>query len=339
MEQSASQHTPSIDEYFKKVEDAAFEFNAKLEQTDRTLRKNTITIPDLETKQTVADAYWGMFEVVNAFEKRFPEQELSKYKATFRAIVSPWLCRSKFFWRSLSKPHGYAGDFKIIDWMYDLEHSAGEDPTEPGIVNCLDFIFSTNHSVISLWDRRRWLKALLSDELKNKGALKILDIACGGARYIRDFLESAEDISNISITLLDQDPAALAFAETVNLHKWSDQVVTICAPIKNLTQTIDVEDFDIVISSGLFDYLDHETGSAMLSYLSTKVKEGGLLAITNYHIDDGSILSKDWSADWPLIFREDHHVEALFPESVLPTLTRSDNGSLIMAAGRKEPLR
>jgi extracellular factor (EF) 3-hydroxypalmitic acid methyl ester biosynthesis protein len=336
MDQLASQHTLNIDVSFKKVENAAFEFNAKLEQTDRTLRKNAITTPSLETKQSVAAAYWEMFEEVDAFEKRFPEHDLSAYKASFRAIVSPWLCRSKFFWRSLSKPHGYAGDFKIIDWMYDLEHSAGEDPTEPGIVNCLDFIFSTNHSVISLWDRRRWLKGLLHDELKKKGELKILDIACGGARYIRDFLESVDDVSTVSVTLLDQDPAALAFAETVNLAKWPDQIETICAPIKNLTKTIKVDDYDVIISSGLFDYLDHETGSGVLNYLSTKIKQGGVLAITNYHIDDASLLSKDWSADWPLVFREDHHVHALFPHTITPILTRSENGSLIMAAGRKE---
>jgi hypothetical protein len=74
----------------------------------------------------------------------------------------------------------------------------------------------------------------------------------------------------------------------------------------------------------------------VLNYLSTKIKQGGVLAITNYHVDDASLLSKDWSADWPLVFREDHHVHALFPHTITPTLTRSENGSLIMAAGRKE---
>ena len=53
-----------------------------------------------------------------------------------------------------------------------------------------------------------WLSGLLEEELNKTGALKVLDIACGGARYIRDFLESAENTCNISVTLLDQDPAA-----------------------------------------------------------------------------------------------------------------------------------
>ena len=106
----------------------------------------------------MADAYWKMFKEVEAFEAYFQEKDLSHYKAKFRAIISPWLCRSMFFWRAFAKPNGYAGDYKVIDLTYDLEHSVGEDPTEPGIVNCLDYIISTLHSVESLWERRALVK-------------------------------------------------------------------------------------------------------------------------------------------------------------------------------------
>ena len=73
----------------------------------------------------------------------------------------------------------------------------------------------------------------------------------------------------------------------------------------------------------------------MLSYLSSKLNIGGVVAITNFHNEDKSGTAKDWGSDWPLLLREDHHVEALFPEHLTPTLKRSDNGSLIMAAARK----
>lgn len=325
----------SLSHAFSLVENAAFEFNAKLEESEKFLRKNAITIPSDDIKHSLANAYWHMFDVIETLEKEHPNDDLSEYKATFRAIVSPWLCRSKFFWRSLAKPHGYAGDFKIIDWMYDLEDAPGEDPTEPGIVNCLDYIFSTNDSVVSLWDRRHWLSNLLSSEFNTKKSLKVLDIACGGARYLRDFLEGIEHTEDVEITLLDQDPAALAFAKSINLHAWPDQVTSICEPIKHLSSVVPDTQYDVIISSGLFDYLDHEAGSSILSFLSHKLSDKGVLAITNYHTEDGSILSKDWSADWPLIFRTEQQVKDLYPGSLSLTTLRSKNGSLVMAAGRK----
>lgn len=335
MQQTAGQPMTLTNQYFKNVEDSAFEFNAKLDDIDRMLRKKAITIPDLSTKQAVAAAYWQMFSDVEEFQARFSDQDLSPYKAALRAIISPWLCRSTFFWRAFAKPNGYAGDYKVIDLTYDLEHSAGDDPTEPGIVNCLNYIISTMHSVDSLWERRHWLSGLLKDELRKKNELKVLDIACGGARYIGDFLASTDDISNISITLLDQDPAALAFAELINLKNWSENISTICAPIKHLKTVLANEEYDVIISSGLFDYLNHETGSDMLAFLSSRLKTDGVIAITNFHKDDKSAIAKDWGSDWPLLFREDHHVEALFPKHLSPKLTRSQNGSLIMATGRK----
>lgn len=335
MEQSIQKHGSTITKDFKKVEDAAFEFNAFLEKTDRFFRKNAITIPDIDSKKSVADAYWKLFEVVSQFEKNYSDCDLSAYKVAFRSIISPWLCRSYFFCRAFIKPNGYAGDYKVIDTTYDLEQAVGNDPTEPAIVNCLDYVISTLHSVVSLWERRHWLKDLLLEELNNKGKLKVLDVACGGARYIQDFLESAKDSSKISITLLDQDPAALAFAETINLKDWSENITTICAPIKHLSSALPDEKYDFIISSGLFDYLDHPTGSAMLDLLSRKLETNGVLAITNFHLEDGSGVAKDWGSDWPLVLREDHHVTALFPENVPADIKRSENGSLIMAKGRK----
>lgn len=324
----------NIESDFKQVEDAAFNFTAKLDAAERAFRKAAITIPELSKKQQLADDYWSLFDCVQSFEASHSRHDLDPFKVRLREIISPWLCRSKFFWRSYAKPHGYAGDFKIIDWMYDLETSAGEDPTEPALVNCLDYIFSTNHSVISLWDRRHWLNALLTKEAESNQALRVLDIACGGARYIQDFLDQTPKSDNISVTLVDQDPAALAFASTINLPHYKQNVETICAPIKNLSDVIS-EKYDVIISSGLFDYLDHETGSALIGFLSSRLNQHGTIAITNYHKSDRSAVSKDWCADWPLIFKDENDVARLFPEEGHLAMTLSPNDSLIMARWKK----
>lgn len=323
----------SVAHDFKLVENAAFEFTAMLEQTDRDLRKAGVTVPPLETRKEVAAEYWRVFSVVEVFQAKHPLENLSPFKVRLRAILSPWLSRSRFFWRSYAKPHGYAGDFKIIDWMYDLESCRGEDPTEPAMVNCLDYTFSTNHSVVSLWDRRRWLTELLLNEAKRKPDLKVLDIACGGARYLRDFLEQCDSAKQVSLTLMDQDPAALAFAEQRNLKEFPDNVSTICAPIKHIHKVI-TDDYDVIISSGLFDYLDQQTSSSMLAFFASKLTTKGIVAITNYHKNDASALSKDWCADWPLIFKDEQELLSVFPANAQANIELSPNGSLMMATWR-----
>src|SRR5688572_14643023 len=77
--------------------------------------------------------------------------------------------------------------------MYDVEAGAGDDPTQPAIVNCLDYTLTTIHSGQSVWERRRWFAALLQRALAANPQLRILDVACGGSRYTRDFLTGAPD--------------------------------------------------------------------------------------------------------------------------------------------------
>ena len=139
-------------------------------------------------------------------------------RAQCRDILGGWLFRSRYFNRSFHKPHGYAGDFMIIEWIYDLETDGCEDPAQPGIVNCLDYLYSTIHAVVSVQQRRRWFSRLLHAETRpGRRSLRVLDVACGGARYIRDFLAATDDASGMQITLVDQDVAALAYCRTRSL--------------------------------------------------------------------------------------------------------------------------
>ena len=249
---------------------------------------------------------------------------------TCRDLVSAWLNRSRYFNRSITKPHGHAGDFRMMEWIYDLESDACADPTQPGIVNCLDHVFASVHSVQSVWERRRWFADLLLREHASRGGkLRILDIACGGARYTRDFLSASADVSGVSITLLDQDAAALAFCKVSALEPWAGRLTCISKQVKELSLAIPSGTFDVTISTGLFDYLPAEQAKQLLAQMTALTADGGVLAISNFAPEDPSRLVKDWLVGWPLIYRNERDVAALFPSRLSVATTRSANLALV----------
>jgi extracellular factor (EF) 3-hydroxypalmitic acid methyl ester biosynthesis protein len=317
------------------VLNAAQQFANFLELTDRKLRRTGKTIPSQETKDEVARAYWVMFEVAERYQKAHANEDLGKLKSEFRQIIMPWTCRSRYIWRSLLKPHGYSGDYVMIEWMYDLEHNAGNDPTQPALVNCLDYAFSTNHSVQSLWERRKWFCSLLQREFERNKSLRVFDLGCGGARYIKDFLATKSDLNGMFITLLDQDAAAIEYVKSHALAAWGSYIQAINAPIKHITGVPLRNDYDVIISTGLFDYLSRDYATMLIHYLLSITRPGGILAISNFHPDDKSACAKDWGADWQILFRDETALAELFPKKMEVQVSRSTNKSLAYAWARK----
>jgi len=225
-----------------------------------------------------------------------------------------------------------AGDFMMVEWMYELENDSCADPYQPGIVNCLDGLMKTVHSVVSVWERRAWFARLLRDEHERRGGqLSVLDLAAGGARYLRDFLGSMSFPNQVRVTVVDQDAAAVEFCRRRSLAPWSSQIRFECAPIRDFTSYVPTAPFDVILSAGLFDYLDGTTATALLRQMTGWLSPSGTLAISNFHPDDPSALVKSWLVNWPVVFREEHECAELFPRDVSVRVTRSANRALCFA--------
>jgi hypothetical protein len=163
----------------------------------------------------------------------------------------------------------------------------------------------------------------------------VLDVAGGGARYLRDFLETVTPGPDLHLTVLDQDPAAIAFCQTQSLAAWPDHVRLQSAPIRELGDFIKQGELDVVISAGLFDYLSDVTARSLLAKAAAGLAPGGTIAITNYHPADRSRLVKSWLVDWELVYRNEEQCARLFPEGFRVETTVSANGSLVLAKGTK----
>jgi len=310
--------------------DAALAFAERCQTLDRTLRREGRFASPFE-KDALAGSFWSIAHALDAPpEEGWPDDLGSR----LLAVIGPWMWRSLLWNRAYFKPHGYTGDYRMLEGMYDLENNPCEEPYQKDMKNCVFYTLGTLPCVKGLWHRRRFYRDLLRTELDKRGSLKVLDVACGGARYTRDFLTGVEDTSGISITLVDQDASALAYCRNHALAAWGDQIQTYSLPIHKLPQYLSDGDYDLVLSTGLYDYLTDEVAQALSAHLAGLLRPGGVLAVSNYTHTDPSDTVRRWVTDWHLVRRDCDALASVLPPTLDVITTYSPEGTLAYAVGR-----
>jgi hypothetical protein len=187
---------------------------ALLASIHRAARREARSLPRPEEHEAAARGFWDAMRACADAEAGLDQHDVAAARALVREQLNPWLLRSRYWNRAYVKPHGYAGDFRMLELIYDLEHAEGDDPTQPAVVNVLDRLFADLHSAHSVWRRRAWFARLVRERLeRSTRPVRILDIACGGSRYLRDVIDH-----RLEVTFVDQDPGALAFVDGLAAH-------------------------------------------------------------------------------------------------------------------------
>jgi SAM-dependent methyltransferase len=307
---------------------------------DLEARRVDRTVPTAEERETVASTFWNAVHEFETVHRRVTRFKRARCAATARELLHPWLLRSDYWSRSYLKPYGYSGDFRTLEWIYDLERDSCADPTKPAVVNLLDYLYRTMHGVRAVWHRRRWYAQLVAELLDTSPArqpVRILDLACGGSRYVRDVIGSGVDVGPLELTFIDQDPAALAFIRSWLPVQLRGGTRLICGPVSHARKLVfevssePLERFDLVISTSLLDYLDTVRARHVLSEMIQMTRPGGLVAVSNFAPEDASRIVKDWIIDWPLRYRGVSALRGLVPEGHSVGFDRSPDGGLLHA--------
>jgi extracellular factor (EF) 3-hydroxypalmitic acid methyl ester biosynthesis protein len=314
---------------------AAVDFTGVLRDLDRRARRQQRTVPTEEERHALHEAFWNrLIPALSHADEQIPASDIAGVRRETQTVLNPWMLRSRLWARCWLKPHGFPGDYRMLEWMYDLEQDACARSDQPAAVNLLDGLFRSVHSVQAVWHRRAWFAQLIARYAQQGAAVRVLDIASGGSRYVRDVVQSLGPRAVVP-TFFDQDPAALAF-----VRSWlpSDaQARFICAPVSRIREAVPLQPeseqapFDVVISTGLFDYLPSDFAGELVEHMVLLTRPGGTVAICNFSPDDASRVVKDWVADWRLVYRTASNLEALFSASITPHLSRSPDGGLLYA--------
>ncbi|MCC7381115.1 MAG: class I SAM-dependent methyltransferase [Deltaproteobacteria bacterium] len=257
----------------------------------------------------------GLAEETRDLSKAESEQHGFYFRKQLWDII---LC-SSFLARTNLKPRGYAGDSTMMRMVYENEF---QGPT-------IFSKFMHKHPIETpaaqaVRNRRSLIVKVISElrETRRTGAgrpLRVLSVACGPARELQDLLQTEDDVRDVDLTLLDQDPVALAEAGE-ELTRIGQQLgvsaearfirESVRTMLRNPRLPETLGRFDAIYSMGLFDYLTPPVAKAVLDKLYELVAPEGELVVGNFHHSNPTRHYMDYWMDWVLYYRgEDELLE------------------------------
>ena len=320
-----------------RVRAAARAFVAHARDMERSARRSAVSAPSEPAREAFAQAFWKMLaEVSEAAGHRRARAVPALQRALFEE-TDALLMRHELFVRARYRPHGYPGDYQTFERIYALEAPSIVDAAEAFIPNCLAHAFKTIGPAASAWERRHFVAERIRARIE-RGPARILDLACGGTRYLRDVLDAGEHLDQLDVLCVDQDPAAIAFVER-EIDKRGPlgaRVAARCLRHADLPALIAGRRFDLAIASGLIDYLDDDGVRLLFALFHAHLAPGGEIVTSNLmHVGLPSFCM-DWIGDWPIVHRDVAAVVALLPEQMRATTRVTRDGTLVLVSATRE---
>ena len=224
------------------------------------------------------------------FVREFRQVFLDRTNALFResAIIS----------HGRNKPHGYSGDFEIIDLTY-----LQAEPSHTARGRMWDRFYHRQIAPIAVRAR----KDLFGMELARLARtipdrpLAVLNIGSGPAREILDGASGAGlDARDLTVECVETDANAIRYATALLGARWEGSVAFVH---RNALRYRPKRKFDLVWSAGLFDYLDDRLAVHLLRNMWAATRTGGRLVIGNFAVGHPTRPWIEWCGDWFLIHR------------------------------------
>ena len=212
--------------------------------------------------------------------------------------------------RSLRKLRGYPGDAGLIDYIYsgDCLPSEAESVSEMG-----QRIFEYNRDTPAckaVRARRDVVRDAIDQLCERVARPSILSVACGHLReaWRAQAVRAGRTGRFIG---LDQDEMSI---EVVRHELGPLGVVPVCNSIKALFRgALADETFDLIYSTGLYDYLDDRLASKLTERLYHMLNPGGKLLVANFLPAIEGTGYMEAFMDWKLIYRTREQMLALVP--------------------------
>ena len=215
------------------------------------------------------------------------------------------------------KPFGYAGDFKIIDDIYQ------NNPTSTGFVRLFDNYCMMSVIAVAVRNRKEDFKRLIINFINSKcgRVLRIMNLASGPCQDLKGILSTYPSFSkNVTFDCYDQDYRAIEYAKKLlvgysNINFFRENAIRI-AFRKDIFQFIDKK-YDLIYATGLFDYLSERVGIALVANLKKLLNSGGMLVISTMRdrYSNPSVYYMEWIADWHLVYRNEEEFKGIFIEA------------------------
>ncbi len=230
---------------------------------------------------------------------RLPSSELWR-------IAGAWLQVGSLQLRARTKPRGYAGDFEMLTQI--CERAVCDHPL--GIA--FDRFFQSQAAPQAVRCRTDLIAGAITDFVRAKpaGTVHVASVGSGPAIDIERACRALTPAQRkeLRIRLLDLDPVALEHAQT-RLTPWVEpgHVQPVRENLFRLAQPGRggglLDGVDLLICSGLFDYLDDAAAAALLFRFWQSLRPGGQAWVFNFAPHNPSRAYMEWIGNWYLLYR------------------------------------
>jgi SAM-dependent methyltransferase len=232
-------------------------------------------------------------------QKIFSDEQLNSIRDAFGEALSPETIQG---W-AYHKPLGYAGDFQIIEKIYNYHTSSN-----PHLAKW-DHFFHTQKAPRAVRNRLSFfLDQLWKTKTETASTSHILNLASGPGR---DMYEALKVIgaSDIEIDCVDQDAQAINYAKGL----CRDFLTHIQFTHKNIFRFTPTKTYHLIWSAGLFDYFNDNVFKRTIERFFRILKPNGKLVIGNFTIDNPSRGYMELFK-WDLFHRSKTHLYRLAQE-------------------------
>ncbi len=251
--------------------------------------------------------------------------EVHRDKARFAAIkryteaaVTPTLVGGASWNRCYYKPMGYPGDFRIMNYMYDRRPEGAS--LRETFLHGLGLIAGR-----PIETRMRVLSSIVANHFSRRPLdepRRTASIGCGPARELEHIVSASDPRATLHATLIDQEIAALEFAENYARTRFDERRLRISAynttfkEMFNPSGIAALRDQDIIYSLGLVDYFSPLLARRFVSRAYDLVRPGGKVIIGNAsNSPNGTLWTMEHVLDWTLYFRDRAEMSALAGEA------------------------
>lgn len=222
-----------------------------------------------------------------------------KIRDAFRFFTGHWGLQSKILERAFTKPHGYRGDYILMEMLYNNK------PFSEGIGIYFDKYLQNNHYSIAVRGRRKKITKLLRDNLQaiNLTSVNVLNLGCGSCPEIQDLFDDFRPENNFNFTCIDFDQTALdsskerlkSLPENIKVKLQKENVINL---MKSQKEAGILGKQHLVYSFGLADYLPDRVLKYFISTAYSLLQPGGKFIIAHKDIEKYKPLAPEWFMNW-----------------------------------------
>ena len=276
--------------------------------TDEPLAQAMVDVALSKSLEALAaTGCWGQ-------DNRLPSSEL--WRVAGQRLATGWLQT-----HARLKPRGYAGDYLMllrICQRHCCEHPLGR---------FFDGYFQRQAAPQAVRNRTEQIALAVASHvlLSPRDACHVVSVGSGPALDLHQAISliPKDRRARLRITLMDVDPEALDVARA-NLEPLLAHGALVSSRVNlfRLSQGNSSRHFpdraDILVSSGMFDYLEPDPAAAMLRLFWERLSPGGLLLVGNFSPHNPSRAYMEWIGNWYLLYRTPEELDQLGHAAGIP---------------------